>query len=59
MYVLQRRYHKNGKWEVCSYEPMATLEEARAQLDRESDLLKPISRIAEVYTQVRYKAVRP
>ena len=55
-YVIQSRVHNWDPWEVCPGKEFFSLEEARKAF--EALPVKRGRRIAERYTQVRYKAVK-
>ena len=57
MYVIQRRFVEYDKWEVMhSCGRMKTLKEAQDALATVPKF--PYHRIAEEYTQVRYRAIK-
>jgi len=59
MYVIQERFKEWEKWEVLqSKGRFKTIEEARTVFYDMPKLQQSISRIAEEYTQVRYKPVK-
>lgn len=55
-YVIQTRRFRRDPWEVMPGREYSTLEEARAVFGRLP--FRENCRIAEAYTQVRYKAVK-
>ena len=55
-YVIQSRVHNWDPWEVCHGKEFFSLEEARKAF--EALPVKHGHRIAERYTQVRYKSVK-
>ena len=55
MYVLQYRVHDWEKWRAINFK-FQTVDEAKAALEKEP--FKSMYRIAEEYTEIRYKAVK-